>query len=280
MSMRGKIAAVAAVVMALMTGLGWSQSLPESEITASSFISHELGAFSVLLNPAGLGAFPHDDGVMVYDFVDDEARHRQFAFALSMGSLGFGVQQFRWEDLSEYPFLRIYRANLSVGGRVLSIGTSNKLYHLEYPHHFARTFSIDAGVHFQPFKYLQLAGLALDCNEPELAEYHIGRRYLIGAAIVLFDRGLYLQQQIEFSDDTRHIEDVHYQFGVALRPWGRLEFALGYKKEVFRKENYLARIKVPLPIGVEVSAFARGDEKLKPQIFAAGLLLPLQPLRF
>ncbi len=271
--------AIAAAVL-LAAGMGLGQTLPESEIAASSFISHELGASSVLLNPAGLNAFPQDDGVMVYDFVDEEGRHRQFAFALSMGSLGFGVQQFRWEDLGDYPFLRIYRANLSVGGRVLSIGTSNKLYHLEYPHHFTRSFSVDAGIHFQPIKYLQFAGLALDCNEPEVAEYLIGRRYLLGAAIVLFDRALYLQQQIELTDDTRHLEDVNYQLGVVLRPWGRLEFAVGYKKNIFNEENYMARIKVPLPIGLEVTVFARGDEKLHAKVFAAALLLPIQPLRF
>ncbi len=272
-----------AVLAALLTG--WcasaaAQKEPGAMLVEGSFITHELGAGSLLLNPAALSALPGDDGVMLYDFRDEDGKRREFAFAMSMGSLGFAVQESPWMVDSEELTLHVYRINLAVGGRVLSIGTSNKFYQLEYPHHHSREFGIDAGLHFQPLPLLQIAALALDCNEPVLDGHIINRRYLLGTTIVLFGRALFLQQQVELNDASKYIEDLTLQSGIVVRPWGRLEVGVGYKKEPSLPERFLAQATLPLPIGFEIGAALRSDKEFKSRMFAVSLLLPLQTLRF
>jgi hypothetical protein len=263
-----------------LLGVAAAQNEPGAMLVEGSFITHELGAGSLLLNPGALSAMPGDDGVELYGFSDEEGDNQQFAFAMSMGGLGFAVQQAPWMVGSEELTLHVYRINLAVGGQVLSIGTSNKLYQLDYPHHQSREFGIDAGLHFQPLSFLQIAALALDCNEPVLDGHLINRRYLLGTALVFFNRSFFLQQQIEASDEITRIEDVTWQAGLVVRPWGRLEIGLGYKRDPVRPELFLAQATLPLPIGIEIGAALRSDKEFKSKLFAASLLLPLQTLRF
>lgn len=270
----------AAWLLLLLLSRSGAAQQPGALMVEGEFITQELGAGSLLLNPGALSAMADDDGVMLHALANEDGEERHFAFAMSMGSLGFAVQEMPWSTGPEEVTLRIYRINLAVGGRVFAIGTSNKLYHLQYNHHFSRQFGIDAGFHFQPVSFLRLAAMALDANEPELDGRQVSRRYLAGAALLLFNRTLQLQGQSEFSDSTAEPEDLIWQAGVTLRPVGRLEIGVGYKREPDRPELFLARATLPLPIGIEIGAAVRSDKEWKAPLFAASLLLPLQTMRF
>jgi hypothetical protein len=267
------------LVLGLLHG-ATAQEQPGATWVEGSFITHELGAGSLLLNPGALSARPDDDGVMIYGFGDEKWKDSQYAFAMSMGSLGFAYQRLPMMVGGDESTLRIYRINLAVGGRVLAIGTSNKLYHLEYPHHIDHQFGIDAGLHFQPLPFLQMAALALDCNEPVIGGRTISRRYLLGTALILFNRALYLQQQVMGDDEVSGVKDLVWQAGLVLRPIGRLEIGCGYKKDPAAPGLFLAEATLPLPIGIEISAGVRSDKDFESRLFAASLLLPLQTLRF
>ncbi|HQG45935.1 MAG TPA: hypothetical protein PLG50_09765 [bacterium] len=266
--------------MLVLCGAAHAQHQPGAAWVEGAFLTHELGVEAMLLNPGALSARPNDDGVRVQGIGDKEWKDHEYAAAMSMGGLGFAYQQLPLAAGRSERTLRIYRLNLSVGGRVLAIGTSNKLYSLEYPHHIDNQFGIDAGLHFQPLPFLTIAALALDCNEPVIDGRTIPRRYMLGSAIALFHRSLWLEQQITGDDGTTAWENLTWQAGLVLRPIGRLEIGVGYKDEPHVPELFLAQATLPLPIGIEIGAALRSDKEFTSKLLAASLLLPLQTLRF
>ncbi|HNW60045.1 MAG TPA: hypothetical protein PKI62_10250 [bacterium] len=267
-------------MLLVLGGAAHGQQQPGAAWVEGAFITRELGVGAMLLNPGALSTRPDDDGVMVCGIGDKEWKNPEYACAMSMGGLGFAYQQLPLVVDGDELTLKIYRLNLAVGGRVLAIGTSNKVYALEYPHHSDHQFGIDAGLQFQPLSFLRIAALALDCNEPVVGGRTISRRYLLGSAIALFHHTLWLEQQVIGNDATDAFADLTWQAGLVLRPIGRLQFALGYKKTPHDPELYLAQAALPLPIGITVGAALRSDKEFKSKLLAASLLLPLQTLRF
>lgn len=266
--------------MLVLWGAAHGQDQPGATWVEGAFLTHELGVEAMLLNPGALSARSDDDGVRVQGIGDKEWKDHEYAAAMSMGGLGLAYQQLNLAVDGHEQTLRIYRLSLAVGGRVLAIGTSNKLYSLEYPHHIDNQFGIDAGLHFQPLSFLTIAALALDCNEPVVGGKTIPRRYVVGTALALFHRSLWLEQQVTGDDGTTDWQDLTWQAGLVVRPIGRLEIGFGYKDEPRTPELYFAQATLPLPIGIEIGAALRSDKEFKDKRLAASLLLPLQTLRF
>lgn len=254
--------------------------LPVEDLARFGFVAQHNGVASVLLNPAGLSPMANDDGVLLYDRMAERGQQREFAMVISLGNLAFAAQQMALDTGPGDQLLKIYRLNLAVGGRVLAVGTSNKLVQLEHPHHFTRAFSVDAGIHFQPFRFLRFDGLVLNCDQPDLEDYYLARRFVAGFAISLWQSRIVLLQQMTWNEHAKAPEDMGIQAGIALRPVGRFVITIGANRDLNAQEHVLLGLQIPLPAGLRLYAFGRTNQKLELQSLAAVLILPLQAIQF
>ena len=259
---------------------GQVKPVPQSELETISFVSEVKGPLSTFINPAGLALFPNDDGVFAnYSFIDTTANdERNFMF--SMGNLAVGALEYRLEPDDLDWYLRTYRVSISVGGKVISIGTTNKLYHLQWPHHSTREFSIDAGIYFKPMKSLSIAAVAKDLTEPELEDFTFNRQYSVGASLRLLEDQFRILGQVNFNDRTSKIENSTFKAGIIISSPNGFEILLGGINNPTSKNQFFAGLYIPLVAGIQFSATARFDADKEFLRYSGSIVIPLKSVSF
>lgn len=260
--------------------MGQSKPAPQSELETISFVSEVRGPISASINPAGLALYTNDDGVLAnYSFIDTTANdERNFLF--SMGNLAIGAQEYRLEPEDLDWYLRTYRVSISVGGKVVSIGTTNKLYHLQWPHHSTREFSIDAGIYFRPMKSLGLSAVVKDLTEPEIEDFAFNRQYMVGASLRLLEDNFRVLGQINFNDQTAHIDHSIFKAGIIISSPNGFEILLGGINNPTSKNQFFAGLYIPLVAGIQFSATARFDADKEFLRYSASIRIPLKSVSF
>jgi hypothetical protein len=259
---------------------GQSSLPPRHELQRSLFITEARGLNASTLNPAGLSVQPDDDGVLLsYDFLETKERGNVEA-AMSMSSLGFAFQEFPVFTNNTVQRFRTYALSLSVGGKVLSIGTVNKLIDTGDSPKASLVYSVDAGIILQPVTGVVLAGVARNLDEPVVRGYDFSRSYTAGLGLFFLDGQLKLMAEADWNEQTKFIDEARYRGAVAVSPWPGLEFRAGVFHAAGVTDQFFARIQIPFVGGLNFAGTARLDDARKFLRYSASIIIPLQTAKF
>ena len=251
-----------------------------SELQNVSFITEAFGFSGTVLNPAGLARRPNDDGAFLNYNLAKNGKRNETNFNFSMGNLSFGMQEFLLDDKDTTPLLKYYRVGMAIGGRVFSIGTSNKLIELEYPHHASRVFSVDAGFVFQPVDWFTLAGFGRDLDEPEIEDIQFSREYVSGISVNLFDQRVRLLGQALWNDRIRYLENAKFKVGLSFSPIENSNIVIGAMQNPDADEEFFSMLQFPIWGGIRLTAAARFNEKGIVQKYYSAVYIPLRTISF
>lgn len=265
---------------------GQTKNLPLSELQYLSFITDVRGMTAMMRNPAGLSISPDDDGAFFnYNFLKADEPD-EINFALTMKNLAFAVQQFPIEDDVALSSMRSYKLGLSVGGKVLSIGTSNKIVELQASDQNKWVFSLDAGILFQPVPFFSIAAHVRDLNEPVLENYQFQREFSSGLGLRLLNNRFKILAEAAWNDDTRHFEQTRLKAGLSIMPIRNVELLVGgiiknglVDIEV-QNEEFFAILQIPFVGGIRILTTARMDGQKHFLRYSASSLIPLKTIAF
>jgi hypothetical protein len=241
------------------------------------FVSEISGPTSNIVNPAGLAVRPDDDGALItYDFIDLNEQGNTFV-SFSMGDLGISYQ-----DIYRYDDIRIqsYSLNLSIGGEVLSIGTSNKIMSIGYSKSDRQFFNIDIGLLFRPAESINLSFVARNLGEPAADSLDFVRNYTFGAGISLFNEFLQLYTEIDFKEKTRVSNNLTGIAGIVLSPINFLELRLGVYKSPLKNYEGLLTFSFLIEKSFRLLASTRFNEEKERTRYSLMVVLPLQTVSF
>lgn len=276
------------ILVIVLTGQVWGQEkdIPVSELQYLTFNTEIHGMTAMIRNAAGLSIRPNDDGAFFnYNFLDPGERG-EINFALTMKNLAFAVQQFSLKDDDTYDYMRTYRLGISVGGKVFSIGTSNKIIELQSIDQAKRVFSVDAGIIFQPVSFFSIAGYATNLNEPILENYHFQREYSAGVGLRLLDQRFKILTEACWNDDTQHFEQAQVKVGMSISPIPNIEIIVGgllkdgFMDILFQNEEFFAIVQIPFFGGIRFLTTARIDGQKQFLRYSTSLLIPLKTVAF
>ena len=254
---------------------------PRSELEIVSFISDAKGPLSALINPAGLAISVGDDGALLNYGFKDSTKSDERNFLFSMGNLAFGAQQFSLKPDWPDSYLRTYRFSLSVGGKTVSIGTTNKLIELQESDQKKYEYSLDVGIIFQPITHFSVSAVAKDLNKPSLDSLlQIQREYTVGVAFRGFDERIRLLGQIYFNDQTISIENAWYKIGMMISSSASVGVLIGWYKTPLQQNQFFVGLNLPLAVGISFSLSGRLDQKGNFEYYTASMLIPLQTVSF
>lgn len=271
-----------ALLLLLMGAQAYPQTVAPSmsELQNISFITEAYGYTGTVLNPAGLARAGNDDGAF-YNYITDKTGDRtESNFNFSMGNLAFGFQEFPLGSDLKSPSLNYYRMGIAIGGRVLSIGTSNKLIELQWPHHVTRAYSLDAGFIFQPMPWITLAGFGRDLDEPQLENIQFLREYQAGLSLNLVDQRVRIIGQAMWNDEVDYIEDARYKVGLGLTPIENSNLIMGAIHDPTGAEEFFAMAQVPIWQGIKLSLSGRFNDRGVVQRYFAAVYVPLKTVTF
>ncbi|MCA9733784.1 MAG: hypothetical protein H6696_04220 [Deferribacteres bacterium] len=265
---------------------GQTKNFPLSELQYLSFSTEVHGMTAMMRNPAGLSIFPNDDGAFFnYNFLK-ASNPEEINFALTMKNLAFAVQQFPIDDDAALSSIRSYKLGLSVGGKVLSIGTSNKIVELQSSIENKWVFSFDAGVIFQPAPFLSIAAHVRDLNEPVLEDYQFRREFSSGFGLRLLNNRFKILAEAAWDDNTRNFEQSRLKAGLSIMPIQNFEILVGgiikngLIDVVAKNEEFYAILQIPFWGGIRILATARMDGQKEFLRYSASSLIPLKTIAF
>ncbi|HDP97870.1 MAG TPA: hypothetical protein ENN22_01640 [bacterium] len=266
----------------------WGQikDIPVSELQRLSFNTEVHGMTAMIGNAAGLSLFPNDDGAFFnYNFLKP-GEQDEINFALTMNNLAFAVQQFSLDNHTDHDFMRAYKLGLSVGGKVLSIGTANKIIEVQSSDRTKQVFSVDVGLIFQPASFLSLAAHARDLNEPVIENYQFQREYSAGFGIKLFSQRFKILAEAAWNDDIQYFEQARVKTGLSIMPIQNVELLVGgiLKQGIvdilFQNEEFFAILQFPFFGGIRFLTTTRIDGHWHFLRYSASLLIPLKTIAF
>lgn len=265
---------------------GQIKNIPISELQHLSFGTEVHGMTAMIRNVAGLSVRPDDDGAFFnYNFLKP-GEQGEINFSLTMKNLAFAVQQVSLEDDAVYDFMRTYRLGVSVGGKVLSIGTSNKIVELQSSDRAERVFSVDAGFIFQPATFFSVAAYARDLNEPIIENYQIRREYSAGIGLRLLNQRFKILTEATWDDDTRDFARARLKTGLSISPIYNIEFLVGGVLKhglldlLLENEEFFAIVQIPFFGGIHFLTTARIDGQKQFLRYSTSLLIPLKTVAF
>lgn len=262
----------ALLLVVLLSGFTLSaQDRPVSELSRVFFLSEVSGLTATTVNPAGLSIRPDDDGVLVgYDFLRFEDQGNSFA-SLSMGNLGFSYQDY-YKPVNR---LRMYSVNLSVGGKSVAVGTSNKLVKGDAEH-----FAIDVGVLFLPAEFLSIAAVVRNLNEPAVHNHDFGLRYAAGFGLFFLERRIKVFGEAEWQRGATTTSQTFYHAGVGAAPTDFLEFRAGVYNDESRKNRTFFGVNLTAKGSLELLGTVHLDENREVIHYSTMLLIPLRTVSF
>lgn len=256
------------------------QTIPATELQEIMFTSEVNGVVSTLINPAGLSRLSNDDGAFLNYSFNKTGNKDELNFLLSMGNLAFGVQEHSLDLDNNSPTVYIYQLSISVGGRIFSIGTSNKLVELRWPHHARNAFSVDAGFVFNPVSWFGFGAFARNLDERTIENYRFPREYIAGFGIRLHENRVKLLAQSTWNDHTVHLENASYKAGLVVSPMEDLDFYVGAVQHPTEREQFFIMFQIPIWGGIRLLSSARMDEHSHFQRYTASILIPLRTVTF
>ncbi len=234
-------------------------------------------------NVAGLSTRPDDDGVFLnYSFLKPEAGSES-NFTLSMQNLAFSVQNF---SLDDDALMRTYSLGIAVGGKVLSIGSSNKIVQFRSSEQTQGVFIVDAGLIFQPVSFLSIAASARNLNEPLFADYQFQKEYSASISLKLLDQRIKILTEAAWYDDIIQLERARFKSGISLVLLPEVELLVGgvLKQEITsifsQKEEFFAMLQIPFFGGIRFLSTVRIDDQKQLLRYSISLLIPLKTLTF
>ncbi len=250
---------------------------PQHELQRIFFITEVRGLTAATINPAGLSIQPDDDGVLLsYDFIETKERGNIEA-AMSMGSLGFAFEEFPVMSNGEEQRFRMYSLSLAVGGKFLSVGTSNKLIDAG---NASLVYSVDAGFILQPVKGVMLAGVGRNLTEPAIPGYDFSRSYTAGFGLFLLERQIKLMAEADWNERTKFLDDARYRGALAISPVAGLEFRAGVFLTTGVTEQFFAQIQIPFAGGLSFTGSARINDAREFLRYSGAIMIPLQTAKF
>lgn len=265
---------------------GQIKNIPISELQHLSFGTEVHGMTAMMRNVAALSVRPDDDGAFFnYNFLKP-GEQGEINFSLTMKNLAFAVQQFSMDDHTGYDFMRTYRLGIAVGGKVLSIGTSNKVVEFQSSDRAERVFSLDAGLIFQPVTFFSIAAYARDLNEPIIENYQLRREYSAGIGLKLLDQRFKILTEAVWDDDTRDFARARLKTGLSISPIYNIEFLIGGVLKhglldlLFENEEFFAIVQIPFFGGIHFLTTARIDGRKQFLRYSTSLLIPLKTIAF
>lgn len=263
--------------------LGSSIYLAQTDITRLSelqkiyFISETNSLTSNFVNPAALSINSGDDGfVFGYDFKETKNQGNSLA-SLSLGNLGFIYQDIY--DVNNMQ-LTTYALNISVGGSLLSFGTTNKFLQVKYEDHKKTHFLIDAGVIFQPIPLLSIGILANNIGNINIDSIQYDQIYSIGGKLTLIKNTFDIFIQTDFMNSEELNTNVQASVGFSVHPIHFLEFRTWLKgtKDIINEGILTAIFKIEN--GLYVSASAHFNDKQEQTRYNIMMAVPLQTINF
>jgi len=276
------------IILANLVNPIWGQikDIPVSELQRLSFNTEVHAMTAMIRNAAGLSLLPNDDGAFFnYNFLKP-GEQGEINFSLTMNNLAFAVQQFSLENHADHDFIRAYKLGLSVGGKVLSIGTANKIIEVQSSDRTKQAFSVDVGLIFQPVSFLSLAAHARDLNEPVIENYQFRREYSAGFGIRLLNQRFKILAETAWDDNTQHFEQARVKTGLSIMPIQNVELLVGgiLKQGIvdilFQNEEFFAILQIPFFGGIRFLTTTRIDGHGHFMRYSASLLIPLQTITF
>jgi len=270
------------IILGSVMALSQSLPLPMSEMQTLMFITEAYGTSATIINPAGLARRQADDGVYAnYNFAqDNKVNNTNFSF--SMGNIGFGYQNFLFDENTNSSELRVYRIGLAIGGKVFSFGSSNKVIETQTSGAMERVFSLDAGFIFQPIGWLTLAGYGRDLDEPLIGGFQYKREYTAGISINMPQNVVRLLFEGNWNDSIIYFADADFKAAVAISPISEHEFdiVIGGIRNLHDDEQYFAMLRLPLWGGIQATGAVRVNQDWKTQSYFTALHFPIQTITF
>lgn len=247
-----------------------------SDIQKTFYIAEASSLYANFVNPAGLSLNTDDDGLVLgYDFTDLNKQGNSL-LSLSMGNLGFFYQ-----DIYNYNDIRLqnYALNISVGGKFLSIGTTNRLISTSINGN-SLDFSVDLGIIIKPVSLLSVAFMARNLNDPDIDGLDFGRSYTIGAGVYLYNDLLNIFAEFDFKEKTEINKSVAGAAGLVTSPVNFLEIRLGiYRNHVEKYEGFIS-FGFLIQNSLRVLGSLRYNDTIERSRYSIIVSLPLKTARF
>ncbi len=265
------------IIISSISLFGQTEISRLSELQRIYFIAETNSLTSNFVNPAALSINQNDDGFLFgYDFFETKNQGNSMA-SLSMGNLGFVYQ-----DIYNLQNLRLtsYALNISVGGELLSFGTSNKVINVKYGAEEKSHFAIDAGLIFQPLSFISIGLLASNINKVEIDSLQYQKGYSIGARISIVENLFDIFAQTDFKERKELNTNVTASAGFSLQPISFLElrtWVMGTKDLI---DEGIASAIFKLDGGFMLSASAHFNSDKERTRYNAMLAIPLQTISF
>lgn len=236
-----------------------AQSL-KNEIHRTRFIADSRGMYAAILNPAGLAVDKDDDGVLVnYNVADNNQDDYEWNVALSMGNVGFSYQQDELKLNDKDYKLNLFQIALAVGNQHIAIGNVNKWIETDFDGKRRRSVDLSSGIMFRPGQNLSLAAMIHNPAEAEIIEgYQLEPYYSGGASLLLFEKRLLLNSEIQWTDDTKDIDDLTIRFGGSFYPIHNINVMVGMDRNHQDEDERWAGAYLILE-GVSVGALVRSE---------------------
>lgn len=248
-----------------------------SELQKIYFISETNSLTTNFVNPAALSIGKNDDGFLLsYDFKETNKQGNTLG-ALSLGNLGFSYQNiYNINNLQ----LTNYALNLSVGGDLLSFGTSNKIVTIKYSESQKSHFIIDAGVIIQPLPILSIGLLASNIGDIKLDSLQYNQFYSVGAKISFVKNIFDVFIQTDFMNSEELNTNIQGSAGFSIKPVNFLElrtWVMGTKNLI--NEGILTAL-FKIENGLILSASAHFNDEQEQTRYNAMIAIPLQTINF
>ncbi len=256
----------------------WAQksAVPTHELPKTMFVTDAYGLTANLLNPAGLSTEPEDDGALIsYDFFDTQDEGN-VAAGLSMGNLGFIYQSFG-EDIN--PRFRMYALSIGIGGRILSIGTVNKIIRIDGESGGDRV-DLDAGFVLRPANGIKIAGVARNLAEPDDSNYDFTMNFTGGVELSTLSESIKILAEVSWDRKGKFSEDADYRGAISITPYAGFEFRVGAINTNGNTDQYFGQVFVPLSSGLKLIGSVRTDKDVAALRYSTSLAIPLQTVRF